>query len=141
LDIDTIVFTVGDHFGYPNFAKFQYALVYILRYEQKYYHLKYTYDPLFRTKEGRWASHYAATEYIIINKEGKTTDVTPEKIEFETTLELNTNKYNQEYICQLFPEPYFQIHDTIATAIYGHFIKDLIKLKREAHEKVNKYFR
>ncbi len=52
---DTIEFRVADHYGFPPFARFKHALLFVAMAEPPYLH-KYQAVPLHRTADGRWAS-------------------------------------------------------------------------------------
>ena len=53
---DIIEFVAYDHYGTPAFSKYKNVLLFVSEYEGKFYHEKYVYDPLFKTKDGRWAT-------------------------------------------------------------------------------------
>jgi len=78
-DKDTIEFTAYDHVGRFHFTEFKNALLYVSEFEGKLYHEKYQYDPVFKTRDGRWAGPYSNDyrhEYNV------NTTVKPEKIDF-----------------------------------------------------------
>lgn len=60
---DEIEFTVFDHYGVSPFSKFKHVLLYVESHEGKYYHSKYQYSPLYKTKSGKWAGTYAKYDY------------------------------------------------------------------------------
>lgn len=51
-----IAFTVYDHYGEPQFAHYDTVLMFVSRYEGKFYHEKYLFFPVYATADGRWAS-------------------------------------------------------------------------------------
>ena len=56
LPIDTISFIVYDHYGRPQFEDYENVLLYILldQEDEKFYHQKYQFDPVKKTKNGNW---------------------------------------------------------------------------------------
>ena len=55
---DTIRFYAYDHYGYPEFANYKTVLLYVSKDEEGYYHQKYQYNNVYKTKEGIWAGPY-----------------------------------------------------------------------------------
>ena len=51
-----IAFTVYDHYGVPQFARYDTVLLFVARYKNKFYHEKYEFFPVYPTANGRWAS-------------------------------------------------------------------------------------
>jgi hypothetical protein len=56
-DKDTIEFEAYDHYGRFAFADYKNVLLYVSEYEGKLYQEKYMYNPVFKTKDERWAGH------------------------------------------------------------------------------------
>src|ERR1700674_563930 len=54
-DEPEITFTVYDHYGEPGFAKYDTVLMFVSRFEGKFYHEKYQFFPVYPTADGRWA--------------------------------------------------------------------------------------
>lgn len=56
LKTDTIEFVAYDHYGRPKFENYQNVILYISFNRKKghYYHQKYQYDPVLKTKDGTW---------------------------------------------------------------------------------------
>ena len=50
-----ITFTVYDHRGFPAFARYDTALMFVSRHEGELYHEKYQFIPVYPTVDGRWA--------------------------------------------------------------------------------------
>jgi hypothetical protein len=51
-----ITFTAYDHYGYPKFAHYDTALLFVSRYQGTLYHEKYQFFDVYPTKDGRWAT-------------------------------------------------------------------------------------
>lgn len=123
-----IEFTVFDHYGVPAFSEYQYVLLYVQQYDGKYYHAKYQYNPLYKTKDGKWASPYSTYDYININN--RNTPIKPEIIEFEKPVIIDLSKFPSDRIKKQFPEPYYKISGDKAIAVYGNYINELFLLKQ-----------
>ena len=53
---DTVVFTVYDHYGRPNFENYDYVLLYLSKNDQgNYYHQKYQYNPIKVRGKNKWS--------------------------------------------------------------------------------------
>lgn len=123
-----IEFTVFDHRGTPRFSQYQHVLLYVVRHEGKYYHAKYQYSPLCRTKSGQWAGPYAADDYN--HEYNRNTTIKPEIIDFQVPVEVDVSRLQAGEIEMRFPEPYYRVDGGKATAIYGNYLKELFLLKQ-----------
>jgi len=117
---DTIEFVAYDHYGTPHFSKFKNVLLYVSADSGIYYHQKYMYNDVYKTKDGRWAGSYAVDDYE--HPYNRHTKIKPMKIDFdERVVYLTNDKY---------PKPYFKTVGDSAIAIYGNYVEELCTLKR-----------
>ncbi len=123
-----IEFTVFDHYGTPPFSNYNYVLLYVVLHDGEYYHSKYQYSPLYKTKSGKWAGAYAAYDYN--HSFNKDTKIRPEKIYFSEQVIIDISRYKQENIDKWFPEPFYKINGDKAIAVYGNYVEDLFLLKQ-----------
>jgi hypothetical protein len=128
---DTIVFKAYDHYGAPRFANNINVLLFVSEDSGRYYHEKYQYFDVYKTTDGRWASPYARMDYT--HPYNKNTAVRPEKISFakEVSYPLNIKRNNKRELAFYYPAPYYKIKDGEAIAIYGNYLEDLFRLKKE----------
>lgn len=129
-DQDTIEFEAYDHYGRFPFADYRNVLLYISEDEGKYYQEKYMYNPVFKTKKGRWAGPYSEDYGHSFNEH---TTVKPEKIDFAEEVSFPVKIKDDdgtEYILS-YDEPYFKIVGDKAIAVYGNYVPELFKLKKE----------
>jgi hypothetical protein len=129
-DQDTIEFKAYDHYGRFPFADYKNVLLYISEHEGKLYQEKYVYDPVFKTKDGRWAGPYSDDYGHSYNEH---TTVKPEKIDFAEEVSFPTKIKDgdgKEYTLS-YDEPYFKVVGDKAIAVYGNFVPELFKLKKE----------
>jgi hypothetical protein len=123
-----IEFTVFDHYGTPPFARYQHVLLFVELHDGKYYHAKYQYNPLYKTKDGRWAGPYAAADYG--HEFNSHTAIAPEVIDFLKPVVVDISEYDRSDLKNWFPEPYFRIRGTKAIAVYGNYVPELFLLKQ-----------
>jgi hypothetical protein len=123
-----IEFTVFDHMGLPPFSKYRHVLLYVERHEGKYYHSKYQFSPLYKTKDGRWAGPYDAYDYG--HEYNKDTPIKPVVIDFAKPVVVDIPRLDRSEIEKWFPEPYYRIEGRKATAVYGNYVPELFLLKQ-----------
>lgn len=116
---DTIEFVTYDHYGMPAFSKFKNVALYVSSDSGTYFHQKYMYNDVYKTKEGRWAGTYASDDYE--HPYNKHTKIKPVKIDFAERVIYPNNEY---------PKPYFKTIGDSAIAVYGNYVEDLVELKR-----------
>lgn len=128
---DTIEFNAYDHYGIPPFSKFKNVLLFVSEYKGKYYHEKYQYFDVYRTKNNRWASSYKQYDYG--HSYNANTTVKPEKIDFVEKVAYPTIiKYGENKIDTIsYPEPYYETIGDTAFAVYGNSVEELFRLKKE----------
>jgi len=132
-DKDTISFEAYDHYGEPAFTKYKNVLMFVSESKENkghYYMEKYQYFDVYKTKNGRWASSYKASDYG--HSYNEHTTVKPEKIDFLRTLEYPVKITVAGRPVELhYPQPYYEIKGDSAIALYGNYIEELFKLKRD----------
>jgi len=124
-----IIFTVFDHYGFPAFGNHQQALLFLNKFKNNdtIYHEIYQYFPLYKTKDGRWASSYQFQEY------SDETNVKAEKIEFADEVSYSIEGLTRTTTQRRFPEPFYKI-DKInkkAIAVWGNYVPELFQLKKD----------
>ena len=127
---DTIEFVAYDHYGTPAFSKFIDVLLYVSADSGMYYHQKYMYNDVYKTKDGRWAGTYAGDDYE--HGYNKHTKIKPVKIEFAEKIFFPTQMVDERgrQLEFSYPKPYFKTVNDTAIAIYGNYIEDLFALKK-----------
>lgn len=123
-----VEFTVYDHYGTPHFSKYKHVLLYLVKIDGEYFHCKYMFSPLFKTKEGKWAGPYDYDDYH--HEYNKETSIKPELIDFAENAYVYIDKLiPRNEISQYYPKPYFKVTKRKAIAIYGNYIPELFQLK------------
>ncbi|OQP67540.1 hypothetical protein [Niastella populi] len=127
---DTIEFVAYDHYGTPPFSKFKNVLLYVSADSGTYYHQKYMYNDVYKTKGGRWAGTYADGDYK--HAYNKHTKIKPVKIDFAERVAYPTRAiiYSGAQVTYSYPKPYFKTVGDSAIAIYGNFVEELFALKK-----------
>lgn len=123
-----VEFTVFDHYGIPPFSRYEHVLLYLEKHEGRYYHSKYQYTPIYKTKSGKWAGAYPSYDYN--HSYNENTTITPEKVDFVKPVIQDISEYEEEDVQRWFPEPYYKIKGKKAIAVYGNYIDELFKLKQ-----------
>ena len=127
---DTIEFRVYDHYGIPPFSKYKNVLLYVSKSSKGYYyHEKYQYNDVYKTKDGKWAGPYSYSAY----SEGvDSSEIKPEPINFVEAVIKTREKYiGRRGFKIIYKEPYYKLNGDTAVAVYGNYIEDLFKLKRD----------
>jgi hypothetical protein len=117
---DSIEFIAYDHYGIPPFSTFKNVLLFVSADSGTYYHQKYMYNDVYRTKEGDWAGPYAEQDYK--HPYNKRTKIKPVKIDFDTRVAYPRNDKH--------PRPYFEPIGDSSVAIYGNYVEELFSLKK-----------
>jgi len=127
---DTIEFIAYDHYGTPLFSRFTNVLLYVSSDSGTYYHQKYLYNDVYKTKDGRWAGTYAGDDYG--HAFNKRTKIKPIKIDFAKKVAYPIKWIDDEgrQLTFSYPAPYFKTIGDSAIAIYGNFAEELFSLKR-----------
>ncbi len=136
---DTIVFTAFDHYGIPPFTKFKNVLLYVKKVNDQYFHCKYQYNPVFKTKKDKWAGPYSTYDYG--RKIKNDSKIKPEIIDFEGDPSIDLSGYPKDKAKRWFFEPYYKIEKDKAMIIYGNYVKDLFELKKNGILKRRGYFK
>ncbi len=124
---DTIEFEAYDHYGLPGFSNYKNSLLFLSEYKGKYYQEKYQYYDEYKTKNGRWAGTYWCSNSIY------NYDVKPEEIEFEDSVyfpAMHKDRYGdyEDFPCG---EPYYRLVGDKKIPVYGSYIEDIFKLKKD----------
>lgn len=135
---DTIEFEVYDHHGDPAFAEYRFVLLFVSFDKGKFYHEKYQYFALYKTKDDKWASPYSAYDYQ--HEYNRNTPIKPVKIEFAEPVYYDVVETDKKFIRKWYPAPYFQVEKNKAKAVYGNYIPELFKLKRNGVLKARDLF-
>lgn len=127
---DTIEFVAYDHYGSPDFSKFKNVLLFVSADSGTYYHQKYLYNDVYKTKSGRWAGPYSSEDYR--HAYNKHTKIKPMKIEFGEKVSFPIEMIDEEgrQIRFSYPKPYFKTAGDSALAVYGNYVEELFTLRK-----------
>jgi hypothetical protein len=139
LNLDTVDFVVYDHNGIPPFTNYKTVLLYIVKENGIFYHSKYLYSAVYKTKDNKWAVLYFPVDSHSANQ---INNIAYLKImEFEPAVTIELSEYTSEYIEKYFPKPYFKIVGTKAEAVYGMYAVDIFNLNKNGILKTRGYFK
>jgi len=129
---DTITFTAYDHYGFPQFGNYRYALLYLNITKKGIYHEIYLYSDLYKTKDGRWASPYSVSDNGRLN-ENKHASLKAEKIDFAEEVSFSIEGFTRAGTNKWFPEPYYKIDKVRkkAIAVWGNYVPELFQLQKQ----------
>lgn len=126
----TIKFRVYDHYGVPVFSRYDNVMLFVsIAPDGTLYHQKYQYFKLYKTKEGKWASPYSASDYNHPYLKDQT-DIKPEKIQFDSSVSFDISKMEASDIKYWFPKKYYLIKLGKAYPKFGNYIPQLFVLKK-----------
>jgi hypothetical protein len=132
---DTISFKVYDHYGQPEFSKYENVILYVLKKESENIHLKYQFDIIYKDINNNWYSPYS---YLNNKKEVYKSEFQPEIVLYKEKIKFNLSDNNPEWNTNNFPKPYFKIKRNYAIPVFGYKVNDLIKMKLNYFKKVYK---
>lgn len=143
---DTIQFTSYSHeilipqnyYPYESkFNKFDYSLLYVLEFPGEYIQVKYLFDDVYLTKEGKWASPLkpeGTVNYINPNE-----SYHPKKINLITPIEFTYDIRLKDKMKQLFPESYNHLTNRKIRVTHGYYVEDLFKIRKTGWLKKYQY--
>jgi|GEM_PF-607967 len=110
-----------------SFADYDYCLLYVLQYKGELIQVKYLYDDVYMTKEGKWASP--------LKPKGLFNTISPDlykptKMNFITPIEFEYEDRFGNEINQSFPKNYNTITDGKITVNYGYYVEDLFEIRK-----------
>jgi len=122
---DTIDFIVYSHRGFPQFARRKEIMLYISIYQGQFYHEKYIYDDIYKTKSGRWAGTFQAGD------DKPSSPVKPEIIDFAEKVSLDISGKSERELEIWYPEPFYKRVGNKAIAVYGNYIEELFERNKQ----------
>lgn len=126
---DTIEFIVYDHYGLPEFQSYKTVLLYVAITDSLNYHLKYLFQPLYKTKNGKWAAPYMASLHNDVDS--ITENLKPVKIDFAEEVSFSVAGWKKQQAKEVFPLPFYKIAGQKAIAVYGNYIPELFELEKQ----------
>jgi len=136
--LDTIQFTVYDHYGIPAFSNFKHSLLYVTIGEEdgQLYHVKYQFADVYKTKNGRWASGYRTFDY----RDNFAGSIKPEKIPFKRKISYELKESQKREVERWYPKPFYKIKKNKAIVFLGNYLEELFLLKKNGILKLWGYF-
>lgn len=121
LNAEYINFVSYDHFSKVKYDEFQNVLLFVGKYCDSLIHQKYQYHPVYKMKNGKWASPIFREFDLTIRK----SDKQPHKVEMAEPITVpNYNSYGK--LEDIYKEPYFKIENGKVYMQYGYYPEDLI---------------
>jgi hypothetical protein len=136
---DTMNFVAYDHYGKPSFSEYENVILYVAEYCGELVHVKYQFNNVYKTKDGKWASPYQGfdSEKLDSLKIKK-----PEILEFEDDVTFEFGKDTDTlWFDKRFPEPYYETKGFKAKAVYGNYAIDIFEMKKKTILKSRGFFK
>ncbi len=143
-----IDFEAYDHYGFPRFADPAIAMLYLVEYEGGLFHWKYQWDPVHKTKDGRYA--FCGDRYAQLDDEEKS-DIASRPLQplaFDRPVVVKISdrmipkerrrdydkeaiERNRAEISGFYSEPAFKVRGDLATCEMGVYADELFRIKNE----------
>ncbi len=109
------------------FADYEYCLLYVLEYENELLQMRYVFDDVYLTKEGKWASP--------LKPKGLRNTISSDsyklkKIDFVTPIEFAYDERFEKQIKENFSEAYNKIGDGKIIVNYGFYAEDIFEVRK-----------
>ncbi|WP_298119415.1 hypothetical protein [Flavobacterium sp.] len=119
---DTIEFVSYDHFSKVKYDEFENVLLFVGKYCDSLIHKKYQYQPVYKTKNGKWASpifeEYDSTK--------RKCEKEPHKVKMAEPIIIS--RYNSHgKLEDIYKKPYYKIKKGKVYMLYGYYPEDFIK--------------
>lgn len=123
----TIEFEVYSHRGFPAFATYKYALLFVSNYDGQLVHQKYEFFDVYRTNDGQWATCGDPNEYDREN-------VKPAKLQnivFKPEVYFDVTHYSDGLVENEFPKPVWERKSDRVVCRQGVYTDELFRIKNE----------
>jgi hypothetical protein len=132
-----ITFTSYVHVGPPAFLTHALGLVYVSRFEGRFVQQKYLFQPVYPTKDGRWAGCGDPYAHVAeVHRHG----VKPEPILFDPPVRIQTGKLPDSQIERDYPSPLFLREDGVVVCRMGNYPEQLFQVMAEGYLKARGVF-
>lgn len=127
----SIEFTSFEHNAIRNYYDYDTVILYVGRFCDDLIHIKYLYDPVCKTTDGKWASKYDIQSRFLRSKKD-TIEIKPERISFIKSENIRLKrKTDIEKLKEMYPEPYYKINGKIVTPVYGYYSKAIFDIRKK----------
>jgi hypothetical protein len=132
-----IEFDVYDHYGKPAFSHFETVLLYVGRFEGRWVHAKYLYDPAYETADGDWAG--CGDPYAL--DEPHRGELKAEPIRFKSEVSFPVDGLTETQINERYPPAYFGRRGDRVVCKAGARIAALFTIKRDGFLRAREVFK
>lgn len=133
-----ITFIAYDHYGVPAFEQYEHVVLYVYNYKDTFYHERYLFDALYKTKDGEWASPPSWFNYNF--EDSIVSKIKPRKIEYEKEVSFDVKGQSRKSLANSYPTPYYSIQNKRAIATYGNYLEEIVQLKKDGVLKARGYY-
>ena len=123
-----IEFDAYDHYGRPAFERYPFVLLFVSADNGRYFHQKYQFFPVFRTKSGAWAGCGSPYRFEPPMHHGS---LKPQKLDFGPDAFLDISGYSTGDARKWFPQEDFDIRGKRAYCLRGNPVEELFEVKKQ----------
>ena len=123
-----ISFRAFDHYGYPEFARYDTVMLYLTRYDNIWVHEKYQFDRVHFTADRRWAGCGDPYQHEPDVHRGK---LAARPITFSPPVVESIGHLSTSAIDSQYPRAFYDRSGTTVTCKAGAYAEDLLQIKRE----------
>jgi hypothetical protein len=124
----TLEFEAYDHYGRPGFENHRHVLLFVSSAGGAFYHQKYQYFPVFKTKSGRWAGCGDPYQFEPDMHRGI---ISAHSLDFNRDAYFDISRHSRREKREYFPSEYFQIRDGKAYCKKGNTVQELFEVKKQ----------
>jgi hypothetical protein len=110
-----------------HFSDYEYCIFYVLQYKGELIKIKYLFDDVYMTKEGKWASPIKPKGLFHTISLGI---IKPTKINFITPIEFSYEEKFEKSIKEKFSDIYSTVKEGKITVNYGYYVEDLFEIRK-----------
>lgn len=122
-----IEFKAFDHYGFPPFAKYKHALLFVSKEKGKLYHEKYVFFDVYKTLDGRWAS--CGDPYLHAGEYHRK-PFTPKQLDFPSPIVFDRRDLTEKQFQKIYFPPFFEVDGKNATCKMGAYVDELFMIER-----------
>ncbi len=133
---DTISFTGYDHYGMPEFSKSKTSLLFLLAYNDTFYHAKYLHFDVHKTTDNRWAGY----PYKTLLRIEDSIHFKPQKLDFVLPISYSVEGRTRRDVKRFYPPQFFTRKGDSVTTTWGNYVEDLYSAMKKTALKRRGYF-
>lgn len=124
-----IEFVSYEHAASRNYYDYKNVLLYVGDFCGELEQIRFNYDPVYKTVEGKWAIPCKTFLYKALDAD--TLLFKPEPIKFRKSANIKINKENSiSALKKRYIEPYYQFHKKFVKPLFGNYPKEIFEIRK-----------